>query len=246
MDEIERQMRNDDAAIRAQAHHGPAPLDQLATALAKAQAQIEHATKDSVNPHFGSKYATLADVWDACRKALTDHGLSVVQMPRCTDAGGKPWVHVETLLLHSSGQSISSSLSMPVDRATAQGVGSAITYARRYSLAAMVGVTPDDDDDGNTASGGGRGQRQQRGGQRSSNAKLDNLGAAVKLRYQQLGGKGWKAWSDVLKEAGADGSMTLESMAAIHRFLKAELAKHADPEGKDDGAPATQAAIDAG
>ena len=79
-------------------------INELAGALAKAQGTIKSAVKDAENPHFRSKYADLASVWDACRKALTDNGLSVIQAPRgvVTEMG---WtVEVETRLMHSSGQ----------------------------------------------------------------------------------------------------------------------------------------------
>jgi len=125
-------------------------LVELATALAKAQGEIESAKKDSTNPHFKSKYADLASVWDAIRGPLSKNGLSVVQMP--TAYGSE--VCVTTLLLHASGQWIKSTLTMLVgDKATPQAVGSAITYAKRYSLTSMTGVAPDEDDDGNAASG---------------------------------------------------------------------------------------------
>jgi len=119
-----------------------AQLNELAAALAKAQGQIEGAKKDSLNPHFKNKYADLASVWDACRAALSSNGLAVIQLP---GSAGKD-VMVTTLLLHSSGQFIRSRYVMPVSQPGPQGVGSAITYARRYSLAAMVGVAPEDDD----------------------------------------------------------------------------------------------------
>ena len=121
-------------------------INELGAALAKAQAVIEGALKDTANPFFKSKYADLSSVWDACRKPLTDHGLSVTQMPTEAENG----IGVETTLIHSSGQWISNTFTMPVSKADAQGVGSAITYARRYALAAMVGVAPEDDD-GNAA-----------------------------------------------------------------------------------------------
>ena len=129
---------------------------QLARALAKAQAVMESARKSKTNPFLGKegskagRYADLASVWDACREPLTSNGLSVVQLVTSAD---KASVTIETRLLHEGGESISSTLTMPVEKATAQGVGSAITYARRYSLSALVGVAPDDDDDGNAASG---------------------------------------------------------------------------------------------
>jgi hypothetical protein len=105
-------------------------------ALAKAQIEMGPALKDSTNPAFSSKYADLASVWDACRVALSANGLAVVQGPELAERG----VSVTTRLLHSSGQWAESTLILPMDKATAQGAGSAITYARRYSLAAMVGV----------------------------------------------------------------------------------------------------------
>lgn len=116
----------------------------LFAALAKAQAEVQAAAKDKTNPHFRNTYADLASVWDACRKPLTTNGLSVTQWPGRTEGGG---VTVTTQLSHSSGQWMRSTLEMPLDnRANAQAVGSAITYGRRYALAAVAGVAPDDDD----------------------------------------------------------------------------------------------------
>ena len=119
-------------------------LNDLAAALCKAQAEIEGASKDSTNPHYNSKYADLASIWDACRKPLTDNGLSVVQLPSYNH--DTQCVFVKCVLLHTSGQHMTSKLSAPVQKQNAQGVGSVITYLRRYTLAAMVGVAPDEDD----------------------------------------------------------------------------------------------------
>lgn len=131
-------------------------VNELTTALAKAQAVMSGAKKDAENPHFRSKYADLASVWEACREALTKNGLSVVQSPRLVGVGESGWlVEVETTLFHSSGQFVSDTLAVPVTKVDAQGVGSALTYARRYSLSAFVGVAPEDDD-ANAAVGGSR------------------------------------------------------------------------------------------
>jgi hypothetical protein len=122
-------------------------INELATALSKAQGKMAGAKKDSENPHFRSKYADLASVWEACRDALTASGLSVVQSPRLLSAGENVWlVEVETTLLHSSGQFLADTMAVPVSKVDAQGVGSATTYARRYALSAFVGVAPEDDD----------------------------------------------------------------------------------------------------
>jgi hypothetical protein len=123
-------------------------IGKLAEALAKAQGAIEGAKKDQANPFFRSKYADLSSVWEACRKPLSDNGLSIVQ----TTYGDDPErVSVETMLIHSSGEWMYSRLTMRPTKSDPQGIGSCITYARRYSLAAMVGVAPEDDD-GNAAS----------------------------------------------------------------------------------------------
>lgn len=125
-------------------------MKELATALAKAQSQIKAAMKDSINPHFKSKYADLSAIWDACREPLTKNGLSVVQ---ATDFdAGEVWL--KTILLHSSGEQLEGRYPLRPIKQDPQGFGSAITYARRYSLAAMIGVVADEDDDGNRASQG--------------------------------------------------------------------------------------------
>ena len=117
-------------------------LGQLATALALAQAAIKGALTDSTNPHFKSKYADLSSVWEACRVALTANGLAVIQAP--TTEGSL--VRVTTRLVHGSGEWAQSTVACSVERPQPQPVGSAITYLRRYALAAMVGVAPEDDD----------------------------------------------------------------------------------------------------
>ena len=123
-------------------------IDQLATALAKAQGEITGALKDSANPFFKSKYADLASCWDACRGPLSKHGLAIIQAPEHTETG----LILTTTLAHNSGQWISASLPIHPKDDTPQAMGSALTYARRYALTAFVGVAQIDDD-GNLASG---------------------------------------------------------------------------------------------
>jgi len=119
-----------------------AELDKLFMSLSKAQALIEGARETAKNPHFKSSYADLWDVWQACKKPLTDNGLCVVQT--IEPSGDKTCL--VTMLAHSSGQWIKSVLPMPIVKQDAQGLGSALTYCRRYALAAIVGVSPMDDD----------------------------------------------------------------------------------------------------
>lgn len=122
-------------------------IAELTSALAKAQGEMKGADKDSVNPHYKQKYADLASVWDACREPLSKHGLSVIQLPVADHAQ----VCVTTLLAHTSGEHIGCELTMSAQQNTPQSIGSAITYARRYSLMAIAGIAPEDDD-GNAAS----------------------------------------------------------------------------------------------
>jgi len=123
----------------------------LAAALAKAQAKIQPAVKDKVNPAFRSHYATLEAIVEACREPLAANGLSIVQMPT-DDPSNCDRTALTTMLLHSSGEYISQTVSVRLTKQDAQGLGSAMTYLRRYALAAFVGVTSTEDDDGNAAS----------------------------------------------------------------------------------------------
>jgi hypothetical protein len=124
------------------------PDDTLHTAMARAFAEIEAATKSANNPHFKSKYADLGAVIDAIKPALTSNGLFFTQ--RCQPA--EDGVSVETVLHHRCGEDMSLGvLYVPANKRDPQGFGSALTYARRYALQTAFGV-PTEDDDGNAAS----------------------------------------------------------------------------------------------
>lgn len=127
-------------------------INELASALAKAQGEMQAAIKDSVNPFFKSKYADLGSVWDAARPVLSKNGLCIMQT---TEILGDKIVMVTTLA-HISGQWMKSYLPLNPSKNDSQGVGAAITYLRRYSLSALVGVVCDEDDDGETAVGRGK------------------------------------------------------------------------------------------
>lgn len=122
---------------------------ELSTALALAQAEMSNPAKNAKNPFFKSSYADLAEVINISKPTLAKFGLSIIQMPYAMNGH----VGVETMIIHKTGEYISSRLNMPLGaKKDAQAVGSAITYARRYSLAAMAGIAQEDDD-GNNASG---------------------------------------------------------------------------------------------
>lgn len=118
------------------------PIGQLALALSKAQGELHAAQKTSVNPHFKSKFADLSEIWLACRDALSKHKIAVIQSPQFDDKDS--WL--ETILCHESGERMVSRMLLKNAKGDMQGLGSAISYARRYCLAAMVGVIAGDDD----------------------------------------------------------------------------------------------------
>jgi hypothetical protein len=124
-------------------------IKELVAALVQAQAKMDFAKKDSENPFFHSSYADLAAVWDVCRQVLPKNGFAVIQTMVPCEPG---YMQVDTLLSHISGQWIMGECKLPIVKNDPQAAGSAITYARRYSLAAIVGVIATDDD-GNEASG---------------------------------------------------------------------------------------------
>lgn len=123
--------------------------DLLFTALAKAQGEMSAVPFDSSNPHFRAKYASLAKIQEVVRSPLATNGLTVIQTIESHE-DGSPWV--ETLLGHTSGQFITSALKLILNKSDMQNLGSATTYAKRYCLCAMLGISGDNDDDGNLAS----------------------------------------------------------------------------------------------
>lgn len=125
-------------------------INELAAALCRAQSKIKGAAEDSTNPHFKSKYASLQAYIDSARNPLSENGLSVTQLLIDNNCEQMNLLTLETVLMHSSGQWISSTFSIPVTKQDAQGFGSACTYARRYAYAAIIGIAPIDDD-GNMA-----------------------------------------------------------------------------------------------
>lgn len=125
-------------------------INDIAAALAKAQGEMKNAALNKVNPHFKSKYADLAGIRDAVVPVLSKHGIAVVQTLGFLD--GYTGQTVTTRLIHTSGQWIESACGCGHSVKNMQEMGSAITYARRYSLSAICGIAADEDDDANAAS----------------------------------------------------------------------------------------------
>lgn len=123
-------------------------IKQIAAALVKSQREFGPALKTSSNPHFKSRYADLSACVEAVIDALNANGIALVQQTHECESG----VMVETVFVHESGETYSAGkLHVPAVKHDAQGYGSALTYARRYSLMAACGIAPEDDD-GNAAS----------------------------------------------------------------------------------------------
>ena len=127
-------------------HSNPA----LFAALAKAQGEVENASKNAANPHFKSKYADLAEVLNTVRPVFSENGLSIIQSTEFDGA----LVSVTTTIAHKDGGYVSSKASCVPSKTDAQGVGSATTYLRRYSLASACGVAQEDDDGNSSAHNG--------------------------------------------------------------------------------------------
>lgn len=122
---------------------------EYSLALVAAIGDLSNVAKTAANPYFKSKYAPLDAIIEATRPILLKHGLAVSQTPLFMEGTAG----VETTILHKSGYSTTSTLLLPLKDQSPQGVGSAITYARRYALAAVLGIASEDDDDGNVSTG---------------------------------------------------------------------------------------------
>ena len=154
-------------------------VNEIAAALAKAQGAIENPGRDAVNPHFRSKYADLASGLVAIKKGLSDNGIAIVQVTYVNSDN----MMLETRLIHSSGQWITSHYPVCKMPANQQQMGSALTYARRYSLFALVGIAGStDDDDGNDARRTNVGTYDDDG----SDAKRTNVGSIAVMTGREV------------------------------------------------------------
>jgi hypothetical protein len=120
-------------------------IKEIATALCKFQGEVEKIKKTETNPFFKSKYASLSDILDVIRKPLSENGLSFVQFPTEQHK-------LTTMLMHISGEYLQDTYDMTPTKNDPQGLGSVITYQRRYALGSILGLNIDDDDDGNSGS----------------------------------------------------------------------------------------------
>lgn len=159
----------------------------LFAALSAFQGEVKAARKTASNPHFKSKFADLAEVIETAREPMAKHGLALVQMPVGSCDGT---VRVVTLVTHKSGQWLKGVLDMPLPQKTPQGVGSTISYARRYCAMAALGIAADDDD-GEQAEGRGKPQGQQAAQQQQRRSDAGNsVLATLTKELAAMGGFG--------------------------------------------------------
>jgi len=178
-------------------------IDQLAIALCEAQSEMRHAKKDSQNPFFKSKYADLTSIVEAVKEVSHKNGLSYSQIGIPSDGAG-----VRTILMHKSGQWLASDVCVKPVKEDPQSFGSAMTYARRYGLQAIYGLSAEEDDDGNAAS-------------RSTPPKPSAKKPAAK---KQAPKKPWtKEQNEKLRERAASLNMTPQDIAIFKGWVCTRL-----------------------
>lgn len=196
-------------------------IANLAAALVAAQGEIQPIAKNSTNPHFRSKFASLDNIVDTVRPVLAKHGLGILQSGT-PDVDGK--LLVESRLLHKSGEWLTACVTIPMQKNDPQGVGSALTYGRRYGLAALLCLATEEDDDGNAASRPQQRSTNQRSGEQhdrptrtpdstpAAPAPQDAVSATARSKADEdktYKGKRLGEYSDselkgIVKQAGAD------------------------------------------
>jgi hypothetical protein len=215
-------------------------MKNIATALVKAQKAFGPALKTSTNPHFKSKYADLAACVEAVIDALNANGVFLSQPTHLDEHG----VTVETVFIHESGETYSSGkLHVPATKHDAQGFGSALSYARRYSLMAACGIAPEDDD-GNAASKKPAIPASMRhtptdeavsiAGERATIIQLAASAARVKFgKGDQIG-----AYEEISGITDADEKLYLWQVLKAESALRAFIKKHAQELRETQGEPA--------
>jgi len=168
----------------------------LAGALSKARADFKAVIKAAENPYFKSNYADLSTLIDATKDGLSKNGLCLIQSPgKITETNR---VSITSLLIHSSGEWLEDDLEMPVTKADAQGLGSAITYGRRYAYQSILNIAGEDDDDGNAAVG--RTQKDRKGSSTDmSTTDGENINPTQVRAFWSAAKQGNKSKADVQK-----------------------------------------------
>lgn len=201
-------------------------ISELAKALAAFQGAMESVLKTKVNPFYHSKYADLDAIWEACRGRLSANGLALVQTTTWNDQ-----IILETMLLHTSGEWIKGSLAINAAKLDPQAVGSAITYARRYGMSAMLGISSEDDDDAEsnmpraTKTGTGVGPGPQDSPEQSSGTVPEDFEARLNKLYTWAQEKHGLKPDKALKAAGLKLEDVIEGLdlKAVARRINAKM-----------------------
>lgn len=191
-------------------------IGQIAKAMAAARKKFKPVKKDSINPHYKSKYADISALIEATYKALSDNDLVVIQSPSSNEHGAT----VTTMIAHGSGEWFENDLTLPAgtaQRFDSQTAGSAITYGRRYSYQAMLNIAGEDDDDGNAAVTGReamnmRPQSNSRPAPSRPQTVSELITAAQKTMFWNAVNEGNKSKDEVLNYFGSIGIEKTEEM----------------------------------
>lgn len=188
-------------------------MQELAKALNEFQAELVTVGKNSDNPFFKSKYADLADIMKATQPVLTKHGLSVLQLPDNID--GKP--ALKTIVMHTSGQAQEGTVPLILAKDDPQGVGSAITYMRRYGYAAALQIVIDEDDDGNKASSTETFKQQAVSKAKSFNNNLasEKQRQLIRDKLNQKGIADEEMKEYLIEQYGINGQMTKDDASMV-------------------------------
>lgn len=191
-------------------------MKNLFTSLVKAQKEFGPALKSSTNPHFKSKYADLSACVEAVIDGLNNNGIMLMQTTHPCEDG----VMVETLFIHESGEQLSSGkLHVPASKHDAQGYGSALTYARRYSLMAACGIAPADDD-GNATSGNVSSGNVAKPKMIAPPAKAEGKGGAWNLTISADKGADLNTWIDVVYDMTSKALGLAKNDAEVMEIFK--------------------------
>lgn len=213
-------------------------ISELFKAMAEFQKEVNQPKKDADNPFFKSKYVPLENVVDAIHKVGSKNGLSEITYP--VQEGGQ--VGVGVIITHSSGQYIElPPVLLKPDKNTPQGVGAALTYARRYALSSAFGIASETDDDGNSISGNANDQqvkRKQQSAKKRTKAQRDELHGLLTEYMTVKGVDGEKAFADMMtwlmkqvkakRLAEATHGQTEEAIGIIKSMVQKEQAKKSD------------------
>jgi hypothetical protein len=195
-------------------------IGKLAEALAKAQGEMDAAKKDSINPHFKSKYADLAAVIDAIKEPLSKNGLSYTQLI----SGADDRIIIITVLMHITGEWILSELPLIINKNDMQGMLASVTYGRRCSLSAIVGIAQDDDD-GNTATAKPKSENKTSSEQKQQKEALPQVIGQNKDYWDKLNSEATRnGWS--LQDIGSTLEQMKKKFAELTKAEYDSLLKH--------------------